>query len=78
MQLNHNQPADNMPGLLLTITMLVLSFALDIMSSAAGADKLVQLIMHCLQSLAALTAVVVGICTVSPKIKERIQKLFNL
>jgi fatty acid/phospholipid biosynthesis enzyme len=67
-----------MPGALLTITLFVISIALDIMSNAAGADQYIQLIMHCLQSAAAFTAVLVGICTVSPKFKERLKKLFNL
>lgn len=78
MEFNHHHNTDTMPGALLTVTLFVLSFALDIMSSAAGADKLVQLIMHCLQSAAALTAVLVGVSTISPRFKNFIQKLLNL
>jgi hypothetical protein len=69
---------DDMPGLLLTTTMLFISFGLEIIGTAISADHVVQLVMHCLQSIAALTAVLVGISTVSPKFKERLQKLFNL
>lgn len=69
---------DTMPGALLTITMLFLSFALEIMGTAVSADHVVQLVMHCLQSLAAITAVVVGVCTISPRFKTFLQNLFNL
>lgn len=78
MEFNHHHNTDTMPGALLTVTLLVLSFALDIMSSAAGADKLVLFVMHCLQSAAALTAVTVGVCTISPRFKNFLQKVFNL
>lgn len=78
MELNHHHTPDTMPGALLTITLLVLSFALDIMGKAAGADQLVQLIMHLLQSVAAITAVTVGVCTISPRFKNFIQKTFRL
>ncbi len=78
MDINHHHQPDTMPGALLTVTLFVVSIALDIMSNAAGADKLVQLIMHCLQSAAAFTAVLVGVCTISPRFKNYIQKLFKL
>lgn len=78
MELNHHHQPDTMPGALLTVTLFIFSIALDIMGNAAGADKWVTLFMHCLQSAAAFTAVVVGVCTVSPRFKNFIQKLFNL
>ena len=78
MELNHHTP-DTMPGALLTVTLLLLSVSLDVFSAVSGVDKTVlQPLLHLVQMGAALTAVVVGICTVSPKFKHRLQKLFNL
>lgn len=78
MELNHHHNTDTMPGLLLTVTLWLISVALDIIGTAAGIDTLLVPILHSAQLVAAGMAVIVGACTISPKFKTRIQNLFRL